>query len=45
MIRRYVLNILEVLKKLEEFKRKISYARKTNLGELKNISLEEELED
>jgi len=69
MIRRYVLNMQEVLKKLEEYERKICYAtpvmsfcldyraifkgkshnccysRKANLGELENISLEEELED
>ena len=38
-------NIREVVKKLEEHERKISYVKRASLGELENISLEEELED
>ncbi len=38
-------NIREVVKKLEEHERKISYAKRASLGELENISLEEEFED
>ena len=38
-------NIREVVKKLEEHERKISYAKRASLGELESISLEEEFED
>jgi hypothetical protein len=38
-------NIQEVVEKLEEHKKKISYAKKASLEELENINLEEEFED
>lgn len=38
-------NIEEIVKKLEEHEREISYAKKASLGELENINLEEEFED